>query len=122
MKADAPKPLSEAESQLKAKDLALIAASLLRDGEEEIAAVRRALRLLSAAEKVIEEREAEAAEYWKTPEGQKRRAKTIARIEQYKRERSLSSNINPTSRLKQFATLRNSAKLKTAACLRKSPH
>jgi hypothetical protein len=54
------KALSEAESQLKAKDLALIAASLLRDEEEEIAAVRRALRLLSAAERVIEERETEA--------------------------------------------------------------
>jgi hypothetical protein len=60
MKADAPKPLSEVESQLKAKDLALIAASLLRGGEKEIAAVRRALRLLSAAERVIEERETEA--------------------------------------------------------------
>ena len=54
------KALSEAESQLKAKDLALVAASLLRDEEEEIAAVRRALRLLSAAERVIEERETEA--------------------------------------------------------------
>jgi hypothetical protein len=31
------KALSEAESQLKAKDLALTAASLLRDEEEEIA-------------------------------------------------------------------------------------
>lgn len=81
-----PTPLSDAETQLKAKELALIAAALLRDGEDEIEAARRALRLLHAAEQAIAERRADADAYWETPEGQGRRTKLTEHFERRKRE------------------------------------
>jgi hypothetical protein len=82
-----PTPLSEAETQLTVKDLALLAAHLLPyTNRDETVAARRALDLIRAAEKVLAEREKEDEAYWESPEGEARRAERAQRIEEYKRE------------------------------------